>query len=159
MTVLAIDPGNEDSAWVVYDGAKVLKHGKAPNDHLRNLIGMHLVCDGQRDVAIEMIASYGMPVGREVFDTCVWIGRFAECAESDDGRVTLIYRKDVKLHVCGSPRANDGTIRQALLDRWGGREKAVGKKASPGPLHGVSGDVWAALAVAVTWWETKRGTP
>lgn len=34
-----------------------------------------------------------------------------------------------------------------------GKEKAIGKKATPGPLYGVVGDEWAALAVAVTWWD------
>jgi len=41
-----------------------------------------------------------------------------------------------------------------LIDRYGGvggKRAAIGLKASPGPLHGVSKDVWAALAVAVTY--------
>lgn len=99
-------------------------------------------------LAIEMIASYGMPVGREVFETCVWIGRFIEAW---GGPYTLVYRKDVKLHLCGQPRAKDSNIRQALIDRYGGKDRAVGKKATPGPLYGVSADVWSALAIAVTF--------
>jgi len=55
----------------------------------------------------------------------------------------------VKLHLCGSARAKDTNIRQALIDRYGG-SAAIGKKAAPGPLYGVSKDVWSALAVAVT---------
>ena len=37
-----------------------------------------------------------------------------------------------------------------LLDRFGG-SSAIGLKRSPGPLYGVSKDVWSALAVAVTY--------
>ena len=40
-----------------------------------------------------MIASYGMPVGKEVFDTCVWIGKFAEASGMKE---SYIYRKDEK---------------------------------------------------------------
>jgi hypothetical protein len=101
-----------------------------------------------------MIASYGMPVGAEVFDTCVWIGRFVE-AWCFTEYTSLVYRKDVKLHMCNSPRANDATIRQAVIDRFGGKEKAIGNKKQPGPLRGVSGDVWQALALAITWSETN----
>jgi hypothetical protein len=28
---------------------------------------------------------------------------------------------------------------------------AIGRKASPGPLYGISRDVWSALAIAVTY--------
>jgi hypothetical protein len=28
---------------------------------------------------------------------------------------------------------------------------AIGRKAAPGPLYGISRDVWSALAVAVTY--------
>jgi hypothetical protein len=38
-----------------------------------------------------------------------------------------------------------------LLDRFGpGREVAVGTKRAPGPLYGIKGDEWSALAVALT---------
>ena len=147
MTLLAIDPGTTESAWVLWrDGAPRL-FAKEPNAAVRLLV---------RDppepidrVAVEMVASYGMPVGREVFETVRWIGRFEESAGQVP--VVLVYRQEVKLHLCHSAKANDAAIRQALLDRFGpGREQAIGTKKAPGPLYGISGDVWSALAIAVT---------
>ena len=80
-------------------------------------------------LAIEMVA-YGMPVGREVFDTCVWIGRYIQAWPRPD-EVRLIYRKNVKLELCGSARAKDANVRQALLDRVGPR----GTKKKPGATY------------------------
>lgn len=58
--------------------------------------------------------------------------------------VELIYRRDIKIHLCGTVKAKDGNIRQALIDKHG----APGTKKSKGPTYGVSGHLWAALAVA-----------
>lgn len=151
MRVLAIDPGNELSAWCVYSDGRVLSFGIDANALLLfklehgDFEAGHMEC---AELAIEMIASYGMPVGREVFETCLWIGRFIQ---SWSVAHTLVYRRDVKLHLCGSARAKDGNVRQALIDRYGGKEKAIGRKGTPGPLFGVRADVWSALAVAVTF--------
>lgn len=155
--LLSIDPGPEQSAWVLYDGARPVQFGKNNNAYLRLSIQRGGMLHSKGDhLVIEMIASYGMPVGAEVFMTCVAVGRFVQAW---DRPYTLMPRREVKLHLCGSARANDATIRAALLDKWGGRKAALGDKRSPGPLRGVSGDVWAALGVAVTWTETKRGEP
>jgi hypothetical protein len=155
MVILAIDPGPEESAFVEYVPriGKPHSFAKWRNEDLVTLdvlrfgsrSGMHLV--------VEMIASFGMPVGAEVFQTCLWIGRFLQAW---NGLHTLVYRKDVKLHLCNSPRANDASIRQALIDRWGGKERAIGNKKQPGPLYGVSGDIWQALAVAVTYADKQK---
>jgi len=148
MTVLAIDPGPEQSAYVVWDGRSVQDHGKDANDLLRGYLGCTPL-----PVVIEQIASYGMAVGAEVFETCVWTGRFMEAASRSQFRPPVIRlpRRDVKLHLCGSARAKDSNIRHALIDRFGGKEKAIGTKASPGPLYGLKADTWQALALAVTW--------
>lgn len=153
MRILAIDPGNTMSAWCLLVDGKPASTDKEANadvlEHLRDrntFINVD-VC------AIEMIASYGMAVGREVFETCLWIGRFMEAwqARGGIGMVRLVYRKDVKLHLCHTARATDSNIRAALLDRFGpGREVAVGTKRAPGPLYGIKGDEWSALAVALT---------
>jgi hypothetical protein len=153
--ILAIDPGPEQSATVKYNEklrslvvfGKTLNHEVA-KDLRAYFAGGHSDPNDRPTLVVEMIASYGMPVGREVFDTCVWIGRFLEAWR---GPSDTLYRGSVKLHLCGSMRAKDGNVRQALIDAFGGKEKAIGKKAQPGPLYGVSGDVWAALAVAVTY--------
>lgn len=148
--ILAIDPGQTQSGWCVYDGASVLHSGVYPNHDVLQLIRDDYLFD---DLAIEMIASYGMAVGKEVFETCVWIGRFAQAYCMPDA-VRLIYRRDVKLHLCGTSKAKDANIRQALLDMFpatgGGKTPQIGTKAMPGPLFGVSSHAWAALGVAVT---------
>ncbi len=161
--ILAIDPGSAQSAYVIYAGSKIVLKGLEPNENLIDHVYYWAACrDGKIDLpsvspshlAIEMVASYGLPVGREVFETCVWIGRLVEAWR---GPCRFVYRKEVKMHLCGSMKAKDGNIRQALIDKFGpGREKAVGKAKSPGPLYGVSNDIWSALAVAVTATETPE---
>ena len=76
-----------------------------------------MFCESADFLALEMIASYGMAVGKEVFETCVWIGRFQQKWRWP-AEVRFVYRQDVKLHLCGSPRAKDANIRQALLDMF-----------------------------------------
>ena len=134
--ILAIDPGTEQSAYVFYDSHNkgIVSKGIEKNADMLDVIGE----GGYDTLAIEMIASYGMPVGKEVFQTCVWIGRF-----DLNQKARLIYRKDVKMHLCGSVKAKDANIRQALIDKLG-KDKT----------KGVAKDMWAALAVAVTVAET-----
>ncbi len=184
-SVLAVDPGPTESAFVEYSEQEIRCSGKVPNHVL--LYRIEVAQYAVDCLAIEMIASYGMAVGAEVFETCVWIGRFMQRAISTniaEENVSLIRRLDVKLNCCKSPKANDSNIRQAMIDRWGGEEKAfgarkcetckgrcvagLGKKRGPcqacnatgwavppGPLTRITKDVWAALALAVTWWDTK----
>ena len=136
---------------MVYDvGARCpVEWAKVANDEMLRLI----VTQGDVGLAaIEMVASYGMAVGATVFETVWWSGRFTEAwAGWNDGLPIRVYRKDVKLHLCGSVRAKDTNIRQALIDRYGpGRNVAVGRKDSPGPLYGFKADCWQALGVAIT---------
>lgn len=154
--ILAIDPGTNQSAWVLYDYVtrEILEHSIAPNETVLKE-DLPLITAGH--IAVEMIACYGMPVGKEVFVTCVWIGRFIQMWDSAWG---LVYRKDVKMHLCGNTTAKDGNIRQALIDLFPatgldgrGVPSAIGTKKHPGPLYGIRKDEWAALGVAVTYAE------
>lgn len=152
--ILAVDPGPVQSAFVVYDSdaQAILRKAILPNDEMLLAIRTQVAC-GANPLAIEMVESYGMPVGREVFETVRWAGRFEERYRNYllHPGVHLIPRRDVKLHLCNSSRAKDSNIRQALLDKLG----AIGTKMAPGPLYGMKKDLWAALAVAVTFAEAS----
>jgi len=148
--ILAIDPGTTESAFVIADkNLQPVVFDKIENaELLRRLQEERLVGDS---LAVEMIASYGMPVGQEVFDTCIWVGRFWEAAKTDTKQ--LIYRKDVKMNLCQSMKANDATVKQALIDRfaYGVPNYGKGKKAEPGWFYGFRADIWSAYAVGVTY--------
>ena len=148
---LAIDPGPERSAWLILgDHGGVRAFAIWPNDELLGLLRGDLHGGLSAEVthmAIEKVESFGMAVGAEVFETVFWSGMMAEAARTLI--VERVTRRAVKLHLCGSARAKDPNIRAALLDRYGGAA-AIGTKANPGPLYGISKDVWSALAVAVT---------
>lgn len=138
--ILAIDSGTTQSAFVQFDerNNKIIDHGILPNPEMRQI----LIGREYDQCALEMIASYGMPVGASTFETCVWIGRFIEVARTES---RLVYRKDIKMYLCGSMRAKDGNVRQALIDMLGEQ----GTKKNKGPTYGISSHSWAALAVAV----------
>jgi hypothetical protein len=152
--ILAIDPGTTESGWCQFDG-KVQGSGVWPNSVLlaavegRPRVGT--ICLAFDSLAIEMFTSYGGRVGREVFETLVWIGRFQQ-AWYDPEAAKLIYRKDVVAHLLPPPkrqykfRSTDANIRQAIIDKLG----PIGTKAQPGPLYGVKSHAWAAVGVALT---------
>ena len=150
--ILGIDPGPERSAWLVWDTDTERPRGFAIQDN-EKLVAM--LRTPSTDLmtgltVIEQVQSYGMSVGAEVFETVYWSGRFAEAVWP--AHVVRITRPTVKTRLCGTPRAKDGNVRQALMDRFGG-SRAKGTKKDPGPLYGISKDVWSALALVVAWGE------
>jgi hypothetical protein len=147
MRLLAIDPGPRESAFLVLENGRICEFGKTLNSRLISYLWVG--APEHTHLVIEMIASYGMAVGVEVFETCVWIGRFTEAGGP---RVGYVYRKQVALHLCQSPRAKDSNVRAALIDRFG----PPGTKRAPGATYGISKDVWSALAVAVTYADQSK---
>lgn len=149
--ILAIDPGNIQSAYVVlHNDLSPAEIGLIPNEELLEKI-LFTDLAGHTSIqhlAIEMIASYGMPVGKEVFDTVFWIGRFWQAMEMTlVAEQKLIYRQEEKLNLCHVTQAKDGNIIQALKDRFGDK----GTKKNPGWFYGFKADIWQAYAVGVTY--------
>lgn len=150
--ILAIDPGQHKSGVVFYDGVNVYAPRVIDN---RKILAPDFL-PHEMHSAIEMVASYGMSVGESTFETVLWIGRFIQ--HFGEENVTLVYRKDVKMHLCNSMRAKDTNVRQAIIDKFeptgGGKRPQFGTKKQPGPLYGVTSHAMSALAVAVTYYET-----
>lgn len=149
MKVLAIDPGTTQSAWVLWDGRRVLDHWIEQNERMFDRMASIVRVEYPDALVIEQIAAMGMAVGETTFETVFWSGRFAQAWGRPFHRIK---RHEVKMHLCHHPRAKDANIRQALIDRLG----PPGTKKAPGPTYGIKGDEWAALAVAVTWWDQQQ---
>ena len=172
--ILAIDPGTTKSGWVYLVDGEPLDQGWMENRKLYTQI-KSLACM----VVIEDVTHMGMPVGRDVFETVRWTGRYDYLArEIMNQAVHYISRTVAKVHLCGTIRANDSPIRQAIIDRFGGDEVAIGGKKCKGKckgkgwfgrdhascrdcggtgkitpagvLHHISGHEWSALAVGLT---------
>jgi hypothetical protein len=152
MNIIGIDPGPTVSTFVHVEfsarslldpGITICGVGEMDNhdmlERLRQTFGSIIVC--------EMIACYGMAVGKEVFETCRWIGRFEQRVADVGLKLETLTRVQCKMQLCQSMRAKDANIRQALMDRFG----EVGRRSAPGPLYGISGHAWSAVAVATTW--------
>lgn len=142
MTILAIDPGTSVSGWCLLNGDSVTDSGVCDNDKL-----LHgLPCMPADVLAVEIFEARGMPIGNDSIETIIFTGRLMQAWPGEFRRVR---RSEVKRHLCGTLKAKDANVRQALIDLFGG-EQAIGRKASPGPLYGVKSHAWAALGVAVT---------
>ena len=157
MNILAIDPGNVESGCCRIDSAsyKPTAFAKLENRELEHSI---VLCEGLDHIVIERIASYGMAVGKEVFETCEEIGRLSMLADIIGTPCDFVYRRDEKLTICGSPKANDANIRRALIDRFAKHDMKNGKgtKSDPDWFYGFRADIWAAYAVGVTWLDMEK---
>jgi hypothetical protein len=139
MNVLAIDPGPVESAFVLYDGARILDHGHVSNIALLNRLKQRSF---NSDITvIEQIEGMGIQAGASIFETCFWSGRFAQASKPFD----RIKRKAIKRHLCGRVNTKDQDVRAALITRFGGGFPA-----------GFTGHRFAALAVAVTWMDQQQ---
>ena len=183
--ILAVDPGTHQSGFVDMDASRLYEFSKLDNDKLLTRIhsGDFDACD---ECVIEMVGHYGtgMSVGKEVFRTCILIGRLAQAWSRRKGReARWLLRKTICGVLCASGRANDSNIRQAIIDRYDGQRAALGAikcpkckgkgwfgvgrrpcpqcdgskwEVPPGPLYGVSGDIWSALAVGLTFFDLSQ---
>ena len=175
MRIFAIDPGDEESSYVIWDPIHetVLEHGY----NVRNDVLLHKV-RAQEDhqfLILERIQARGISVGQETFDTAEYVGALGE-AYVHKYLVHRVFRTKVRVHFCGTPNSNDGTVRRAILDRFGGEKKAIGGikcpkckgkgwfgsgrkvcpacqgfkwRHLPGKLIGIKDDEWQALALAL----------
>jgi hypothetical protein len=146
--ILAIGPGTKQSGWVLLQDGAVFYTGVSSNEEmlerLRGYAGYAVLgLIPPITLAVERFEARGMPIGDDSIQTILWTGRFVQAWHTPD-EVVMVKRSAVKLALCGTSRAKDPSVRQALIDRIG----PPGTKKAPGPTYGVEPHAWAALAVA-----------
>lgn len=150
MKILAIDVGTTETGFCLIDKDtyKPIRFGKISNNDL-----LEIVKSENYDTLIyEEFQSYGMPIGVSTITSITWNGRYMQIALDREKKVDYIYRKEEKLNLCGSMKAKDSNIRQALIDRFG----EVGTKKAKGFFYGFKKDIWAAYAVGITWLDKQK---
>lgn len=155
MRVLALDPGDAQTGYcfIDVDTLRPLRFGKEDNQSVLLLVQLEAY-----DLLVsERVASYGMAVGRNVFETCEWVGRYTQASHAP---VVYIYRQEEKIHICHDSRAKDSNIRRALIDRFAQHDLKNGRgtKKKPDWFYGFKKDVWAAYAAGITYIEKEKGT-
>jgi len=164
--IIAVDPGPEESAFVHYwpgetrrDPGQVCRFETLPNDELLALVQewseesarawSELGVDALRsEFVVEKITSYGKPVSESVFGTVFWSGKFAQAW----GPSCVMYsRRTVKKVLLGKDKGGDPQVRAAVISWFGGKNEAIGKKATPGPLHEMVYDQWQACGLALAF--------
>ena len=150
MEILSIDVGTTEAGFCLIDmnTYKPIRFGKISNEEL-----LQIVKKENYDVLIyEEFQSYGMPIGISTITSITWNGRYIQSALDREKKVDYIYRKEEKMNLCGTMKAKDSNIRQALIDRFG----EVGTKKNQGWFYGFKNDVWAAYAVGITWLDKQK---
>lgn len=144
--IIGIDPGTTQSAYVAWDGEFIRELGTEPNATVAKYLR---TIDLDACVCIESVAYYGASVGREVFETCFWMGRFFQIARDRVGprQVSRLSRNAVRKHLELKKSGNYKNVKAALERRL---------QRQPEDWHNLRSHQWSALAVAVTWWNTER---
>ena len=155
--IFGIDPGPTQSGVVHYieDTHSLNYCAVLDNYDVLGLLEDFTFCSNPH-IVIEDVVNYGKVVGASTFKTSEWKGRFIQKWCSLSGREPAsIKRQQVKSVICGTVRAGNPQVRQAVIDQFpatgGGKQPQVGTKKAPGPLYGIKSHAWSALALALTY--------
>lgn len=140
--IRSIDPGNKVSGTVIFDTdtGQVSEAEIIDNYALLEKLKSIEVYDCDK-LLVENVASYGQPVGQEVFDTCVWIGRFMQ-AWHDPEAVQLVSRVKIKKYLGAK---NDKEVRHAVINIL--RLKPIRGHN----IYELKSHMFSAVAIALYW--------
>jgi len=162
--ILGIDPGPVTHGAVLYDTVErrvVWSDKAATSDQVVSAVLDYFATD--LSVVIERPAAMGAigsGVVGHMLDTAWTAGALSEALSLHGFMVCTMTRREVLRHLGvlvgkGSP---DTRVRAACIadhETPGGRP-AVGRKASQGPLYGVSSHAWQALGLVLAWMNYKQ---
>ncbi len=174
--IYGIDPGTERSGYVLIARRdyELVDAQVIDNPTLRMYMRNPPKLPHEAELCVEFMVPRGMPTSAEEMRTMFELGRIVEAWGAEYRPIT---RQEVKMAICGTPRAKDANIRAAIIDIYGGEAVAIGGKkcgvckgkgwlgrgretcpecsgacyqSAPGPLKGVTSHAWQALGVALT---------
>ena len=157
MNILSLDVGTVESGYCLVDTDtyKPIKFGKILNEDLLKIVKE----EEYETLVYEEFQSYGMPVGQTTIASITWNGRYIQSALDRNKRVEPIFRKEEKMCLCGTMKAKDSNIRQALIDRFAQFDFKNGKgtKAKKDFFYGFAKDSWSAFCIATVYLDKESG--
>jgi hypothetical protein len=94
-----------------------------------------------------------------MLDTAWAAGELAAMCRGLGYPVRTMTRREVLrgLGVLSGSGSSDARVRAACIaDHGASKSAAVGRKANPGPLYGVSSHAWQALGLVLAWLEVRE---
>ena len=161
MVIVGIDPGPVTHGAVIYDSRnrRVLWADKAAD--WRSIMDESESHNAERCVVERPAAMGGLQVGKvgHMLDTAWEAGRVAAHFQIAGLPVHEMTRRQVlrSLGVMSGTGSADSRVRAACIadHQKPGGPPAVGRKATPGPLFGVSSHAWQALGAVLAWLESQ----
>lgn len=165
MIVLGIDPGPQTHGAVVYDtdARRVLWSSKAITSY--NVIEW-LILERMKPDAIVIerpaaMGALGVGIVGHMLDTAWQAGAlWGQLWQVWKRAPHTMTRREVlrALGVLSGTGSSDARVRAACIadHETPGGPPAVGRKATPGPLYGVSSHGWQALGLVLAWLERQR---
>lgn len=121
--IIAFDPGNEQTGWVVAlaDNSKLLYKNKEDNREVYNKLLTYLSNSEFEieKIGIEYPSSFGLPVNQTLLDTCTFIGILSQVFLSYSLKPEYIFRKSIKMFLTGSTRSNDSAVNSRVREYVG----------------------------------------
>ena len=155
--ILAIDPGPVTSGvvWYLRHTRTVMRsEPKMLNEDVR--AALRLLRGSPVLVAVERVRTHGRGTpgggaGGDVLRTAEESADFRRTALESGHHVVWLSRRDVLGALGGLPsKGSDAAVRRYCIDVHASSDReALGTKAAPGPLYGVTSHAWQALGLAL----------
>jgi len=177
MLTLSIDPGTKQSAYtLIREDYSIVSAAKSPNEDVLNLIhqgefdALAVECMEPRFHAPGAGKNMGLRIGDEVYETCIWIGRFMEATYAQGKPVFRVFRSEERARLIPTKKnglppltgkvgeSGDSKMRAALIARFARHDKVNGKgrAANKDFFYGFRADMWNAFAVGVVHLDKMR---
>ena len=166
--ILTIDTGTELTAYALYnkETKQLADRNWLPNvEVIEKLKKYFSDCD---ICIIEMSAVYGAGASMSILANTLIIGLYAQLAKTYNVSVALMFRKTVKLELCGSIRGiNDSAINVTIRDNYFGEPGCKTKKnlnpfyfneetTANGARSELENNQWAALGILAAYLQNPK---